>query len=227
MGHLLPAAEVRLESPAGRRASLVELYTSEGCSSCPPAEGWLNHLVENPRLWSDFVPVSFHVDYWDRLGWRDRFASPAWTSRQRNYASRWGSDTVYTPGFVLDGREWQHTGDVPPATGNGGKLTAAVNDGKTASVTYHPADGAKANRTVTVALLGFALSSNVRAGENSGRQLRHDFVVLHLETKLVPYPDQPVAFNLPLAPADSTRTAVAVWIDNEGATEQATGGWLK
>src|SRR6187401_2558536 len=55
------------------RASLLELYTSEGCSSCPPAEAWLSSLKDEPRLWRDFVPMAFHVDYWDRLGWRDPF----------------------------------------------------------------------------------------------------------------------------------------------------------
>lgn len=173
------------------------------------------------------MPVSFHVDYWDRLGWRDRFAAPAWTARQRACSARWGSDTVYTPGFVLDGHEWQHTGDVPPAAGNSGKLTAAVHDGRSVSVAYRPDDRAKANRTVVVALLGFNLKSAVRAGENSGRQLRHDFVVLHLETKPFPGADQPVAFDLPPPPADSSRSAVAVWIENDGAPEQAAGAWLK
>src|SRR5271155_1572909 len=86
-----------------RRVSLLELYTSEGCSSCPPAEEWLSKLKENPRLWKDYVPVAFHVDYWDGLGWPDRFASPAYTQRQRSYAQVWGGDTVYTPELVVDG----------------------------------------------------------------------------------------------------------------------------
>ena len=69
------AAETRFES-GPQQISLVELYTSEGCSSCPPAEAWLSRLKEEPGLWKNFVPIAFHVDYWDRLGWRDRFSSP-------------------------------------------------------------------------------------------------------------------------------------------------------
>src|SRR5689334_18800483 len=107
------AAEVTFESgPA--RTHLIELYTSEGCSSCPPAEAWLSKLKDEPRLWRDFVPLAFHVDYWDRLGWRDPFASKEWTARQYAYSAGWKSESVYTPGFVLDGREWRNN-DVPPA----------------------------------------------------------------------------------------------------------------
>src|SRR5437762_13623520 len=89
------------------QASLIELFTSEGCSSCPPAEKWLSALKLNPDLWKRTVPVAFHVDYWDRLGWRDRFAKPEFTSRQQRYAAAWGGDSVYTPGFVVNGKEWR------------------------------------------------------------------------------------------------------------------------
>src|SRR6186713_3438579 len=89
------------------RTHVIELFTSEGCSSCPPAEAWLSKLKDEPRLWRDFVPLAFHVDYWDRLGWRDPFAARQWTARQYDYSSRWNSSSVYTPGFVLNGREWR------------------------------------------------------------------------------------------------------------------------
>ena len=98
------ASEAIFES-GPTKVHLLELYTSEGCSSCPPAEAWLGKLKENKRLWRDFVPVAFHVDYWDRLGWRDRFASKEWTQRQQILSARWNSGTVYTPAFVLDGNE--------------------------------------------------------------------------------------------------------------------------
>src|ERR1700676_1589940 len=97
--------EISFESKPAR-THLLELFTSEGCSSCPPAEAWLGKLKSDDRLWKDFVPIAFHVDYWDGLGWKDRFAQPEWTRRQNSYAVRWGGSSVYTPGFVLDGREW-------------------------------------------------------------------------------------------------------------------------
>src|SRR6266480_7047743 len=100
------AGEQRFESGA-QKTHLLELFTSEGCSSCPPAEAWLSKLKAQPRLWKDFVPLAFHVDYWDHLGWRDPFAAKEWTARQHQYSASWKSESVYTPGFVLDGREWQ------------------------------------------------------------------------------------------------------------------------
>src|SRR6267154_5087398 len=105
----LAAAPRHFTSGEGR-THLLELYTSEGCSSCPPAEAWLGDLRDAPGLWRDFVPVAFHVVYWDQLGWRDRFASKEYTARQYAYSAAWGSDTVYTPGFVLDGAEWRRSG---------------------------------------------------------------------------------------------------------------------
>src|SRR3954469_11090424 len=96
------AAEVTFES-GPQRTHLLELYTSEGCSSCPPAETWFSKLKDQPRLWRDFVPVAFHVDYWDRLGWRDPFAAKTWTARQYAYSTTWKNGSVYTPGFVLNG----------------------------------------------------------------------------------------------------------------------------
>ena len=72
------------------QSTLIELFTSEGCSSCPPAEKWMSGLKSNQDLWKKIIPVTFHVDYWDHLGWRDRFAKPEFTSRQQRYAAAWG-----------------------------------------------------------------------------------------------------------------------------------------
>src|SRR5260370_24004733 len=125
----LQAETLSIES-GPRKTHLLELFTSEGCSSCPPAEAWMSRLKENPGLWRDFVPIAFHVDYWDRLGWRDPFASKAWTARQYEYSERWNSGSVYTPGFVLDGREMQDR--IVPSAGaeTTGTLQLSVADGK-------------------------------------------------------------------------------------------------
>src|SRR5262249_51627062 len=88
------------------RVALIELYTSEGCSSCPPAEKWLGELSHDPGLWTQFVPVAFHVNYWDHLGWRDALATKIFTAREYAYADAWGAASVYTPCFVRNGREW-------------------------------------------------------------------------------------------------------------------------
>src|SRR4051812_18096726 len=106
VGCLAPAlrAEVKFQSgPA--QVALVELYTSEGCSSCPAAEKWLAELRGDAGLWTRFVPVAFHVNYWDHLGWRDVLATKQFTQRQYSYAETWSSGSVYTPCVVRNGAE--------------------------------------------------------------------------------------------------------------------------
>jgi hypothetical protein len=96
------AAPVVFQSST-RQVSLLELYTSGGCSSCPPAETWLSKLKTSGGLWRDFVPVAFHVDYWNNLGWKDRFSDEQYTERQKSYAQLWSASNIYTPEFVLNG----------------------------------------------------------------------------------------------------------------------------
>src|SRR2546428_6578833 len=167
---------------SGKQTALIELYTSEGCSSCPPAETWLSRLKESPGLWKDFVPLAFHVDYWDYRGWRDPWANKSFSDRQRAYASGWRSDSIYTPGFVLDGKEWRDWSgrkDGPKSgAAKAGVLTVSSADMNRWHVSFGPANAASADYEVHAALLAGGLSSNVKAGENRGRLLSHDFVVL-------------------------------------------------
>src|SRR5215471_14299493 len=165
------------------QSSLIELFTSEGCSSCPSAEKWMSALKLNQDLWKKTVPIAFHVDYWDRLGWRDRFAKPEFTSRQQHYAAAWGGDSVYTPGFVVNGKEWRSWfgGNAPPASSTKvGVLRMSLGDDRQFTATFIPATTQPRSLTLNVALLGNDLQSDVKRGENSGRKLRHDFVVLDL-----------------------------------------------
>src|SRR5260370_2199922 len=82
------------------QTTLIELFTSEGCSSCPPADAWISQLKDSPDLWKRVVPVAFHVDYWDNLGWRDRFAKPEFTARQRRYVATWPAESLFPPESV-------------------------------------------------------------------------------------------------------------------------------
>src|SRR5262249_21336159 len=153
------------------QVSLIELFTSEGCSSCPPAEKWMSALKSNQDLWKKIVPVAFHVDYWDRLGWRDRFAKPEFTSRQQHYAAGWGGDSVYTPGFVVNGKEWRGWfGDstMPTSSTKVGVLRVSLDGDGKLSATFVPARTQPRALAFNVALLGNELESDVKRGENSG-----------------------------------------------------------
>jgi hypothetical protein len=215
-------------------ATLVELFTSEGCSSCPPADMWMSRFKTNPDLWKAIVPVVFHVDYWNGLGWPDRFARPEFTQRQRSYASYWGTGAVYTPAFVVNGKEWPgfFKREPPPKSSveKIGVLTVALRQNE-ATASFVPQNSIHGPLKLELVWLGTDLRSDVKRGENSGRELHHDFVVLHLEKiDLVNGANRwtgSVSFA-PNATADKP-TAIAAWVTSGGNITpiQATGGWLK
>jgi hypothetical protein len=212
--------------------SLIELFTSEGCSSCPPAEKWMSRLKSNPDLWKKIVPVAFHVDYWDHLGWRDRFAKPEFTSRQQRYAAAWGGDSVYTPGFVINGKEWRSWfggNPTPTESTKVGVLRVSLGaDGKL-SASFVPETTQPRPLALNVALLGNERESDVKRGENSGRKLRHDFVVLNLiKIDMTKEADRWMGSADLSKPSGADKPgALAVWITENGTPIQATGGWLR
>jgi hypothetical protein len=169
---------------AGERPTVVELFTSEGCSSCPPADALLAELAGRP----DVLALSFHVDYWDRLGWKDPFSSADATRRQHGYADILGLATVYTPQIVVDGR-WQAVGsdraEVERALGAGRRggdeapVALAVDHGR-ARITLGPGDD---RVSATLLLIGFDRQhvTAVTRGENGGRTLPHVDVVRVIE----------------------------------------------
>jgi hypothetical protein len=212
-----------------QRVSLLEIYTSEGCSSCPPAESWLDGLKTDGRLWKEIVPVAFHVDYWDHLGWKDRFAKQEYTSRQRAYSAGWGTSSVYTPGFVLDGQEWKgwFNGSPLPDSGDrpAGTLEVKVG-GRTARVTFGQNSGGKEIEAHLVPL-AMDVNSDVLAGENRGRKLAHSFVALDLVSRKLSDKNGEFAVEIPFDYAAAK--AVAVWVTEVGSVRpiQAAGGYLK
>lgn len=155
--------------------TVVELYTSEGCSSCPPADRWLTGLSARP----DVLALAFHVSYWDRLGWADRFAQASFTDRQRALASGSGARYIYTPQVIANGQDWRAWPSLPGARPSAVDLQLQ-RDGDTVTATVTP-------RTTIRPLAGHwavledGHQSRVRAGENAGAHLRHDHVVRHFE----------------------------------------------
>ncbi len=159
-----------------RKTPVIELYTSEGCSSCPPADQWLSTLKGKP-----VVAQAFHVAYWDYIGWKDRFASPEFTLRQKELAQANGLNGIYTPQLVKDGRDWRSWRQAPVAVESRSPARA--------SIRLRQGDGANqfearvtplANNSSWVAywtVTEHNHNSRVNAGENAGEFLKHDFVV--------------------------------------------------
>ena len=214
---------------------LLELYTSEGCSSCPPAEAWLGRLKESPGLWRDFSPLALHVHYWDSPSWRDHWSAPEYTERQRSYAEFWHAENIYTPCFVLQGKEWRGWGlhrSVPESAGEDiGVLAVNSTNARLWNVTFVPAKPADRRYEIHAALLAGGLDSEVQGGENSGRRLHHEFVVLDLiqigmggntgasHGKFILDPKK--------FPSEKS-LAMTVWVTVAGEMMplQSTGGWL-
>lgn len=173
-----------MPAQAGERPVLVELFTSEGCSSCPPADALLAELASRPGV----LGLSFHVDYWDRLGWKDPYSSREATERQNRYAALLDLATVYTPQIVVDGK-WQAVGseraDVEHAVDAARRnrvevpVTLVVDRGQ-AQIKLGPGGEAA---SATVLLIGFDRRhvGAVKRGENSGRTLAHVDVVRGIE----------------------------------------------
>ena len=160
--------------------AVVELYTSEGCSSCPPAERWLSGLEGRDGV----VALAFHVDYWDSLGWKDRFAQPQFTQRQTASQRTSGARFAYTPQVILDSRDAPDWAGLPPAALRAKSpatvgLTLARDDAGLA-LTVAPGAGAPARLSGYVAVVDDGMQTHVGAGENRGATLRQDAVVREL-----------------------------------------------
>src|SRR5215470_5263892 len=220
-------AECRAAS-AKATVALIEMYTSEGCDSCPPADKWLAALKLDTAA-APAVALAFHVDYWDRLGWRDRFGSAAFTQRQYEQASRRGDGFIYTPQVLLHGRDFPswHSGD-QPATAIASidarparaaiELTTATVERDAVSVDLHvrvPEARDRAYAVAAVALTQDGLASEVKAGENAGKRLAHEHVVRAWEPGLAVGPGGELRRNIRFAlPADPGPLSIVAFAEN-------------
>ncbi|WP_235937507.1 DUF1223 domain-containing protein [Marinobacter caseinilyticus] len=224
---LIPATTFALEWSSGpTKTDIVELYTSEGCSSCPPADRWLSSLKDRPGVFSEFIPMAFHVDYWDYIGWKDQFAKPAYSERQRQYVRKGHVSQPYTPGIVINGKEWrqwfrgQRRWD--PSGEAAGNLSTTIENG-TLTAQY---SGQGAGQ-LHIAYLGMGITSKIKAGENRGKFLFHDFVVLDVLS--VPGTQEWSVLLPPTPEAGQEKTAMAVWISPSDSPIilQSVGGYLE
>ena len=201
-------AGVKAGSDVPVRPVIVELFTSEGCSSCPPADALLAKLDQQARLGSaEIIALEEHVDYWDQLGWRDPYSSSQWTERQQDYAAAFRNDGVYTPQMVVDGRtefvgsstskakiaieeaarEPKAEITLKPLVGEGGKARIGIDIQR-----LH--DGGKLESQVWLAITENGLHSNVLHGENAGEDLHHAAVVRSLRKVGAAMPNRESAF---------------------------------
>jgi hypothetical protein len=180
------AGECTVQSPA-YKVPIVELYTSEGCSSCPPADDWLSVIgAKQPQA----IALSMHVNYWDYIGWPDRFAKKAFTDRQRWLANLNANRTVYTPGIFVNAHEYRDW-DSDPLLGKTVKQMQTVQPGANIQIDQM-GTGSKASWKIVANTLAAKnnvdlklfiasttdqLVSKVSAGENKGSSLKHDSVV--------------------------------------------------
>lgn len=220
------AAPACVAQTGAQRNVLLELYTSEGCDSCPPADRRLSQFKGQAEYAGRLVPLAFHVDYWDRLGWVDRFASPRHAQRQQEMASLARSRMVYTPQFLRNGRDWRSVaspldGIVPAAAGPRIVLEMGVATGGQLAVEGEVSATNEAAE-VYLALYENNLRSQVRAGENAGKTLNHDYVVRRLIGPLPPDHAGRVSLRQKIALAADWKRAdlgVAVFVQDKASGE--------
>ncbi|HET8762854.1 MAG TPA: DUF1223 domain-containing protein [Burkholderiales bacterium] len=232
----VPAEAAKCVAQSGERTTaLVELYTSEGCSSCPPADRWLSGLGPRGYVPGRVVPLSLHVDYWDYIGWKDRFAKGEFSSRQRKLSQQQRLAFVYTPQVMLQGqdfRAWsgpafdravERINAQPAKAKLGLEIVSLARDSMV--VETHAALDARyegADAALYVAAYENKLASEVTAGENRGEQLRHDYVVLEWQGPFDLARGAALAQRrtLPLLPkAVPAHSGVAAFVQNRGTGE--------
>jgi len=231
------AATCRATS-AGHTTALVELYTSEGCDSCPPADRWMSSLASRGFAPDKVVPMALHVDYWDYIGWKDPYGKRQFSGRQRKMAALARSALVYTPQVMLQGRDFRQWGS--PAFAEAVARINAQPARARLELTLDTGKGLVFGAEATAELLGGVaggkpalylaayenrLVSEVLAGENRGKTLAHDYVVMEWagpvefkgRSRLVERRD------LPLLPkAVSANSGIAAFVQ-----DQATGEVLQ
>ena len=166
---------------------VVELFTSQGCSSCPPADALIHDIANDPALRGRVIPLSFHVDYWDSLGWRDPFSSSEWTQRQARYARTMHLNSAYTPQAVVNGarefvgsnRSAMSAALEKASNEKRGEITlTARREGNSLIATIHT--NAPANDDLMLAIVEDGVTTKIEHGENAGRTITNDAIVRKL-----------------------------------------------
>ena len=222
-----------------QKNQLIELYTSQGCSSCPPAEYLLTTLVQSKQLFKRYFPIALHVDYWNYLGWSDTYSNAHSNRHQQQHFEQSNTSNIYTPQFVVDGNEWRgfFRGAPLPALSQQatGLLKLQVDDTLGAASMHFSRSNSKIPSDCHFALLAFDPSVKVTAGENSGLILSQDFAMLEITTSHAEFKNDHFTCSAQLSklpaltnqPANNRRYAVVSWMVSQlHSPIQVTGGWL-
>ncbi len=228
LGATLANAATCTAASGTQRVALLELYTSEGCDSCPPTDRWTSSLPARGFGPDRVVALAYHVDYWNYLGWTDPFAQARFTERQRYVNTRIRNRTIYTPQLMLDGKDYRMGLSLNDFQQ---RITAAHRDKPGADITLsiNAIAGAleatarvtllrqEAGASVFVALVENNLANQVTAGENKGKRLAHDFVVRELAGPFA-VESAAIKHSFRLAPAWKTRDLSVVTFVQTAAT---------
>lgn len=220
-------------SAGEEKINLVELYTSQGCHSCPPAEKLVNNLENNPALWKKIIPLAFHVDYWNYLGWKDPFSKSQYSNRQQRHRFYGNVRSVYTPGWLVNGKEWRGFFRRHPIPKNSASKTlpllAQLKGGYLRiSIPYDTNYSGPKPTKIYTALLGSGYEHTITAGENNGKKLTSNFTVLNLSDHTMKFTNH---WTVPIPKVrdtqGSTKMALAVWLsDKQNRPIQAVGNWI-
>lgn len=217
------------------RVNLVELYTSESCSSCPPAEKWLGNLKDSRGLFKKFIPLEFHVSYWNYLHWKDPFSKEEFSKRQRDY-NRVIKAGVYTPQVIFNGvdfRGWRGVSDkaLSSSSGEVGNLKVDLNDKSlAANLTFSSKSTAPLGLKCFGAIVDGGHVTKVTSGENRGKTLSHQFIVQSLKSSFMTKKSGQYSCELSLDKNKiHAKSAVSFWVANQKNYKiiQATGGYIK
>lgn len=229
-------AEIKFKSSASQ-VRFIELFSSEARKGSPAAEAWVSALKASPDLWKKFVPLVYHVDYGEgREWWHDKFSQKDYTNRLMAYAASWGLNEPYVPTLVVNGTEWSgwaREEELPGDTKKVGVLTAKKFDvdSEEIRVLFEPEDGRYRRWIAHAALLGSGFTSKVERGDNLGKTLVHDFVVLNQSQAPMTLQREGYKATIELSPKtsfDPEKLALAIWVTEGDALfpVQCTGGWL-
>ena len=219
--HAAQAQTCSARSPA-HTVALVELYTSEGCSSCPPADQFLSSRRGAGLRADQAVLLSLHVDYWNDIGWKDPYSQPAFTARQRWLSDLAHTRTIYTPEFFVAGKEARNWSDgLEPAIKRVNALPAQANIAISMGQPLRVSASGPAGAKLYLALVENGLATKVSAGENNGRTLRHDYVVREWAAPVVLGADGKAVLTRTVATPRARYGVVAFVQSEQGAVLQA------